>query len=63
MTARQDNLISSHPHVSGMGSEADDTTQSDTPKNLRSKKRRSRHKKDGIRSAFANRSQQIMENN
>ncbi|OUC39907.1 basic region leucine zipper [Trichinella nativa] len=63
MTSCQDNLISPHPHDSGIAADLDDTTQSVTPLNLSTKKRRRVDNLDGLRAAFANRSQQIMENN
>ncbi|XP_003380252.1 basic region leucine zipper family protein [Trichinella spiralis] len=63
MTSCQDNLISPHPHDSGIAADLDDTTQSVTPLNLTTKKRRRIDNLDGLRAAFANRSQQIMENN
>ncbi|KRZ94512.1 Hepatic leukemia factor, partial [Trichinella sp. T8] len=63
MTSCQDNLISPHPHDSGIAADLDDTTQSVTPLNLSTKKRRRIDNLDGLRAAFANRSQQIMENN
>ncbi|KAL1240473.1 Hepatic leukemia factor [Trichinella pseudospiralis] len=66
MTSCQDNLISSpHPHHdSGIAADLDDTTQSATPLNLTMKKKRRVDNLDSLRAAtFANRSQQILENN
>ncbi|KRZ74252.1 Hepatic leukemia factor [Trichinella papuae] len=63
MTSCQDNLISPHPHDSGIAADLDDTTQSATPLNLTMKKKRRIDNLDSLRATFANRSQQIMENN